>query len=179
MRCNPGVDPHTHRLISTGQEDSKFGFNIKNGQAMQAVKAALDAKSLKLVGIHCHLGSQLLDLSPFVEAVPVMVRFIKRIADETGASMSVLDIGGGLGVRYLEEHNPPRIEEFAKVVSGAVISAIEEFGIDKPTLIVEPGRSIVGEAGTTIYTVGAPKEVFIPEDPGSQELSARGRRAFG
>jgi len=166
LRCNPGVDPRTHRLISTGQEDSKFGLNIKNGQAMQAVKAALDAKSLKLVGIHCHLGSQLFDLSPFVEAVPVMVRFVKRIADETGASMSVLDIGGGLGVRYLEAHNPPGVDEFAKVVSGAVTGAVEEFGIDKPTLIVEPGRSIVGEAGTTIYTVGAPKEVFISEDPG-------------
>lgn len=166
LRCNPGVDPHTHRLISTGQEDSKFGFNIRNGQAMEAVRAALNAKALRLVGIHCHIGSQLLDLTPFAEAVPVMVEFIKRVKDETGASLRVLDIGGGLGVRYLEEHNPPAIEDFAKVVSSAAKDTIERFGIERPRLILEPGRSIVGEAGTTIYTIGAPKDVHIPEDPG-------------
>jgi len=166
IRCNPGVDPHTHSLISTGQEDSKFGFNIRNGQAMEAVKAALNAKGLRLVGVHCHVGSQLLDLMPFAEAVPVMMHFIKWVKDETGASLGVLDIGGGLGVRYLEEDNPPEIEDFAQVVSRAMKDAIEQLGIERPRLILEPGRSIVGEAGTTIYTIGAPKDVHIPEDPG-------------
>lgn len=168
LRCNPGVDPHTHRLIRTGQEDSKFGFNIKNGQAMEAVKSAVSAGNLNLVGIHCHVGSQLFDLTPFVEAVPVMVDFVKQMRDEAGVVVKVLDIGGGLGVRYLEEHNPPSIEAFAKVVSDAVKSAIASTGIDKPMLILEPGRSISGEAGTTIYTIGAPKEVHIPEDPGTK-----------
>ncbi|MCL5105757.1 MAG: diaminopimelate decarboxylase, partial [Armatimonadetes bacterium] len=168
IRCNPGVDPHTHRLIRTGQEDSKFGFNIRNGLAMRAVKTALGSKGLKLCGTHCHVGSQLLDTTTFEEAALVMTQFIGQIRDETQAVMGVLDMGGGVGVRYLESHNPPSIEEFAKVVSEAVISACAVAGIDKPKLIVEPGRSIPGEAGTTIYSVGAPKEVSIPEDPGTK-----------
>ncbi|MHB9037736.1 MAG: diaminopimelate decarboxylase [Armatimonadota bacterium] len=166
LRCNPGVDPHTHRLIRTGQEDSKFGFNIKNGKAMNAVKQALSSKGLKLSGVHCHVGSQLFDLAPFVEAAPVMVDFIKQIKAETGADIEILDIGGGLGARYLEEHNPPSIDEFAKTVSEAVVVACAVSGIEKPRLMLEPGRSVVGEAGTTLYTVGAPKEVSIPEEPG-------------
>jgi diaminopimelate decarboxylase len=168
LRCNPGVDPHTHRLIRTGQEDSKFGFNIKDGSAMKAVKQALGCKGIALRGIHCHVGSQLFDLSPFIDSAPIMVDFIKQIKSETGAAIDVLDIGGGLGVRYLEEHNPPSIDEFAKTLSKAVITACAASGVQKPKLILEPGRSIVGEAGTTIYSVGAPKEVDIPEDPGTR-----------
>ncbi len=172
IRCNPGVDPHTHRLIRTGQEDSKFGFNIRSGAAMEAVKSTLSLSGLRLAGLHCHVGSQLLDLQPFVEAAPVMAGFIKQIQDETGARVEVLDMGGGLGVRYLPEHDPPSIEEFAKVVSEAVICAAAAAGIDKPMLLVEPGRSIVGEAGTTIYTVGPIKEVTIPEEPGTRTYLA-------
>jgi len=168
VRCNPGVDPHTHRLISTGQEDSKFGFNIKDGSAMRAVKMALATKGLKLAGLHCHLGSQLFDLTPYTEAAPVMTRFMRQIRDETGEELGVLDLGGGLGVRYLEEHNPPSIATFAKTVSEAVIAAAGDAEIAKPTLIVEPGRSIVGEAGTTIYSIGPIKEVSIPEAPGKR-----------
>jgi len=172
LRCNPGVDPHTHRLISTGQEDSKFGFNIKDGSAMKAVKAAVDLKGVKLVGLHCHLGSQLFDLSPYQEAVPVMVGFIKQILDETGVKIGLLDLGGGLGVRYLEEHNPPSIAEFAKTVCEALIVASCAAGIEKPRLIIEPGRSIAGEAGTTIYTVGPIKTVNIAADPGKRTYLA-------
>ena len=168
LRCNPGVDPHTHRLIRTGQEDSKFGFNIKNGLAMKAVKAALQSKGVELCGLHCHVGSQLFDLAPFVEAAPVMANFIRQILDETGTEIEVLDLGGGLGVRYLEEHNPPSVEFFAKTVSEVLIVAVAEAGIKKPMLIIEPGRSIVGEAGTTIYSIGPVKTVSIPEDPGEK-----------
>ena len=168
LRCNPGVDPHTHRLIRTGQEDSKFGFNIKNGLAMKAVKAAIQSKGLQLCGLHCHAGSQLFDITPFVEAAPVMADFIRQILDETGTEVDVLDMGGGLGVRYLEEHNPPSVETFARTVSEAVIVAVAEAGIKKPMLILEPGRSIVGEAGTTIYSVGPVKTVSIAEDPGEK-----------
>jgi diaminopimelate decarboxylase len=168
IRCNPGVDPHTHRLIRTGQEDSKFGFNIKSGAAMEAVRAALGLRGLRPAGVHCHVGSQLFDLTPFIEAVPVMAEFMRQVSDETGVELEVLDMGGGLGVRYLADHNPPPIEEFAKTVGEAVICAVAEAGVSKPMLIVEPGRSIVGEAGTTIYTVGPIKEVSIPEDPGAR-----------
>lgn len=172
IRCNPGVDPHTHRLIRTGQEDSKFGFNIKSGAAMEAAKAALGLSGLRLAGVHCHVGSQLFDLAPFVEAAPVMAEFMRQVREEAGAELEVLDMGGGLGVRYLPEHSPPSIEEFAKTVSEAVICAVAEAGISKPMLIVEPGRSIVGEAGTTIYTVGPIKQVNIAEDPGTRTYLA-------
>ncbi len=168
LRCNPGVDPHTHRLISTGQEDSKFGFNMRDGSAMAAVRLALATKSLKLAGTHCHLGSQLLDLTPYVEAADRIMSFLRDVRDETGVVIGVTNIGGGLGVRYLEEHRPPTIAEFAKTVSQAMISAVEKAGIEKPRLMVEPGRSIVAEAGTTIYSIGPIKEVNLAEEPGKR-----------
>lgn len=172
IRCNPGVDPHTHRLIRTGQEDSKFGFNIRSGAAMEAARTALGLPNLRLAGVHCHVGSQLFDLTPHAEAAPVMVGFMRQVRDETGAQLEVLDMGGGLGARYLPEHNPPSIEEFARTVSGAVSEAVREAGISKPTLLVEPGRSVVGEAGTTLYTVGPIKEVNIAEEPGRRTYLA-------
>jgi len=172
LRCNPGVDPRTHRLISTGQEDSKFGFNIKDGSAMEAVRKALSLPGLNLVGVHCHLGSQLLDPTPYVEAAGVMAAFIRRIADETGCVVEVLDMGGGAGVRYVEEHHPPSIAQFAKTVCEAVIAATAEAGVAKPRLMVEPGRSIVGEAGTTLYSVGPIKEVSIAGPPGKRTYLA-------
>ncbi len=129
LRCNPGVDPHTHRLISTGQQDSKFGFNIKDGSAMEAARKALGLPGLNLVGVHCHVGSQLLDPTPFVEAAGVMAELIKQIADETGCVIKLLDMGGGTGVRYTAEDHPPTIPEFAKIVSEAVIVAAAEAGI--------------------------------------------------
>jgi diaminopimelate decarboxylase len=165
LRCNPGVDPHTHRLISTGQEDSKFGFNIRNGSAMEAVKKTMSLPGLNLAGLHCHVGSQLLDPTPYVEAAQVMAKLIRQVSDETGAAVGVLNMGGGVGVRYIEEHDPVTVEEFAKIVSEAVIVASAEVGIPKPKLMVEPGRSIVGEAGTTIYSVGPIKEVSILQAP--------------
>lgn len=172
LRCNPGVDPRTHRLISTGQEDSKFGFNIKDGSAMEAVRKALSLPGLSLVGVHCHLGSQLLDPTPFVEAADVMTSFIRQIADETGCVVKVLDMGGGAGVRYVEEHHPLTIAEFAKIVSEAVVVAAAKAGIAKPKLMVEPGRSIVGEAGTTLYSIGPIKEVSIAGPPGKRTYLA-------
>jgi len=172
LRCNPGVDPHTHRLISTGQQDSKFGFNIKDGAAMEAVRKAIGLRGLNLVGIHCHLGSQLLDPTPFVEAARVMTNLVRQIADETGCVIGLLDMGGGAGVRYVEEHDPPTIPELARIVSEAVIVAAAEAGIGKPKLMVEPGRSISGEAGTTLYSIGPIKEVGIAEPPGTRTYLA-------
>lgn len=172
LRCNPGVDPHTHRLISTGQEDSKFGFNIRNGSAMEAIKRTISLPGLNLVGLHCHVGSQLLDPTPYVEAAQVMATLIRRVSDETGCVIGLLDMGGGVGVRYLEEHNPPTIEQFAKILSEAVIVAAAEAGIPKPKLMVEPGRSIVGEAGTTIYSIGPIKECGIADPPGTRTYLA-------
>lgn len=169
IRVAPGVDPHTHRLIRTGQEDTKFGFNIKSGDALAAIKEALEAApALELRGIHCHIGSQLLDAQTHLQAVDVMVGFIREIADQTGWTAQELDVGGGLGIRYVESNEPPCIDQFAQTVVGALNTALEKHAVPAPALLLEPGRSIVGEAGTTLYTVGAIKTVPIPEAPGER-----------
>jgi diaminopimelate decarboxylase len=172
LRLTPGIDPHTHKLIRTGQADTKFGLNIKDGSAMKGVKAALAAPNVNLNGIHCHVGSQLLDTEAHEQAVAIMVAFMKEILDQTGYVVEQLNLGGGLGIRYIESHNPPTIEEFAERVIGAVRRELQRFGLKAPRLIQEPGRSIVGEAGTTLYSVGTIKEVSIAEDPGSRTYLA-------
>ena len=163
IRCNPGVDPHTHSMIATGQEDSKFGFNIKSGDAMLAIKKIISKNNLNLIGLHSHLGSQLLEENPFEECAPIMAGFFEKIYKETGLELQVLDLGGGLGVRYLEEHNPKPIEEFTKMITDNVKKAFSDKGLKFPKLILEPGRSIVGEAGTTLYTCGEPKVCHLKE----------------
>jgi len=169
LRVAPGVDPHTHRLIRTGQEDTKFGFNLKSGDALNAIKEALEAApALDLRGIHCHIGSQLLDAGTHIEAIDVMVSFIKSVQESTGWTTKELDIGGGLGIRYLSSQNPPPFDVFAEKVTSALKAAINKYEIPEPVLFQEPGRSIVGEAGTTLYTVGAIKTVPIPEEPGER-----------
>ncbi|MBQ0105588.1 MAG: alanine racemase, partial [Armatimonadetes bacterium] len=138
IRCNPGVDPHTHSMISTGQEDSKFGFNIKNGDAIKAINNIMDSSNLNLIGLHSHLGSQLLEENPFEECAPIMADFFDKVIKETGADLKVLDLGGGLGVRYLEEHNPKPIEEFTKMIAENVKKAFSAKGLKLPKLILEP-----------------------------------------
>ncbi|MCL6519412.1 MAG: diaminopimelate decarboxylase [Armatimonadetes bacterium] len=166
FRVTPGVDPHTHRLISTGQEDTKFGFNIKSGAAMDAVRKALDYPGIELRGIHCHVGSQLLDTEAHTAAIDVMVEFAKEILDETGFLIEDIDTGGGLGIRYVEGQNPPTIDQFANAVVSALKRSLDKHCFPKPRLIQEPGRSIVGTAGITLYHVGAVKKVPIPQKPG-------------
>ncbi len=166
FRVTPGVDPHTHRLISTGQEDTKFGFNIKSGAAMNAVRKALDYPGIDLRGIHCHVGSQLLDTEAHTAAIDVMVGFAREILDETGYLIEDLDTGGGLGIRYVEGQNPPTIDQFADAIVNALMHALDKYGFTKPRLIQEPGRSIAGTAGITLYHVGAVKKVPVPQKPG-------------
>lgn len=169
IRVAPGVDPHTHRLIRTGQEDTKFGFNIKSGDALAAIQEALEAApALDLRGIHCHIGSQLLDSTTHVQAIDVMVAFLAEISKKTGWQAAELDLGGGLGIRYIEQHEPPCIDQFAETVVAALKEALAKHSVPAPTLLLEPGRSIVGEAGITLYTVGAIKTVPIPEAPGER-----------
>ena len=167
FRLTPGVDPHTHRLISTGQEDTKFGINIKNGEAMGTVRRALDCTGVRLRGIHCHVGSQLLDLDAHTGAIPIMVGFAKQVYDETGIVTEKISTGGGLGIRYVDGQVPPTIDAFADTLVSTFLAAIKQFGLpNRPKLIQEPGRSIVGPAGTTLYTVGTVKRVSIVDDPG-------------
>ncbi len=168
IRVAPGVDPHTHRLIRTGQEDTKFGFNLRSGDALTAIKMALNSNRIQLHGLHCHIGSQLLDSNTHVEAIEVMVSFLRDVSEQTGWQAEELDIGGGLGIRYLESHNPPSVEEFAEALISAFKKSCEKHKVKLPALLLEPGRWIVGEAGTTLYTVGAIKTVPIPEEPGKR-----------
>jgi diaminopimelate decarboxylase len=168
IRCTPGIDPHTHRLIRTGQEDTKFGLSVKDGSALEAARRIVASNRLTLVGFHSHLGSNLMDATSHVEAMDVMARFVAEAQKELGVTIEQLDMGGGLGVRYLPEHAPMSVEAFAARVVTALTEALDKYGAGRPRLELEPGRSIVAEAGTTLYTVGAVKEVNIPEDPGKR-----------
>lgn len=172
IRCTPGIDPHTHKRIKTGQEDSKFGLGVKNGQALDAVKIALNTPGIVFKGIHCHIGSQLLHLYSYQEAVKVMVDFMARIREETGANVEILNVGGGLGIRYLPEHKPPSIEEMAEHIVETLLHRLHKHRLEPPTLGLEPGRSIIGEAGTTLYRVGPVKDVYIRKAPGRRTYVA-------
>jgi diaminopimelate decarboxylase len=159
LRVAPGVQADTHTHIQTGKVDTKFGLAIVGGAAKEAVAKALGAPNLRFRGIHCHIGSQIFDLEPFREAAEMMVDFAAELRDELGHTVAELDLGGGLGVRYLPEDEPPSLEEYAEAVTGAVRDRCEKHGLPLPILLQEPGRSLVGEAGTTLYTVGVVKEI--------------------
>ena len=159
LRLSPGIDAHTFKAVVTGTVDSKFGTAIATGQAMEIVKYALSLKNLDFAGIHCHIGSQIFETEPFCDAMKIMLGFVKEIRDETGVVVRELNIGGGPGVQY--DENDPKID-FDVFFSGlaSVYDALcKEYGIEKPTLLMEPGRSIVADAGITLYTVGTHKTI--------------------
>jgi diaminopimelate decarboxylase len=158
LRVNPAIGAKTHHYIQTGQVDSKFGFAI-GSQAHSAAALAAQLPGLELVGLHCHIGSQIMELKPFELAAVAMVNLLARIQGEWGLSLTELDLGGGLGIRYLPGDIPPSIEAYVVALTGAVKAACQAGGIALPLLVLEPGRSIVGEAGTTLYRVGTSKEV--------------------
>ncbi|MEE0929719.1 MAG: diaminopimelate decarboxylase [Acutalibacteraceae bacterium] len=159
MRIKPGIDAHTHNFIMTGQIDSKFGFALETGEAMKAVKKALEFENVELTELHCHIGSQIFDIDPFVSAAEVMMDFIGDIKKQTGHVVSELNLGGGFGIMYTKEDNPTAYDNYMNAVSKAVISKAKEYDIPVPYIYIEPGRSIVGEAGITLYTVGGRKEI--------------------
>jgi diaminopimelate decarboxylase len=168
IRCTPGIDPHTHRRIRTGQEDTKFGLSVRSGDALEAAHRISAAPSLELKGIHCHIGSNLMDATSHVEALDVMTQFLAAVQKELGRELEELNVGGGLGVRYLEEQQPTSVADFARSLVGALTAGLDSAGAGRPRLGLEPGRSIVAEAGTTLYRVGAVKRVQIPEEPGER-----------
>lgn len=159
MRSNPGVEAHTFECLKTGMLDSKFGFPIETGDAMRAVKKILSKKNLAFMGIHQHIGSQILDPEPFNIAAGRAMDFIASIKRETGADVKELDLGGGLPVRYNSEHPLPAPRLFANAVCSAVKAGCKEHGLVRPRLMIEPGRSIVGMACVTLYTVGPVKNI--------------------
>ena len=159
FRIKPGIDAHTHDFVKTGQIDSKFGFALETGEAFEAVKEAVNCKNVKLYGLHCHIGSQIFDIEPFEEAAKVMLAFIAKIKNELGYEIEGLNLGGGFGIKYLEENDPAPFEVYLERVSGVVRAACERLGVELPTMFIEPGRSIAAPAGITLYTVGARKEI--------------------
>lgn len=159
FRIKPGVDAHTHDFIRTGQIDSKFGFAIENGEAIAAAKAAAAAEQIELVGVHCHIGSQIFELDPFILAAKIMVEFMAQVREETGLTLSELNLGGGFGIKYLESDSPREYDAFMDAVSAQIHASCTELGLEQPAVFIEPGRSIVGPAGLTLYTVGAIKEI--------------------
>ncbi|MBQ9043234.1 MAG: diaminopimelate decarboxylase [Eggerthellaceae bacterium] len=157
MRITPGVEADTHEYIKTGCEDSKFGFTMLDDFAFKCVGDVLGTPNVDLVGFHCHIGSQIFALHSFVEAVQVMAKFVARVRDEYGLYVEDLDMGGGLGIAYLADDKPSSIAEFAECTANAVMEASLEYGLPLPRLLVEPGRSLVANAGVTLYTVGVMK----------------------
>ena len=159
MRIKPGVDAHTHDFIRTGQIDSKFGFALETGEAMEAVKEALSCKNLDLFELHCHIGSQIFDIDPFVTAAQIMMELIYQIKIQTGHIIRELNLGGGFGIHYTKQDAPTEYDNYMRHVSGVVKGKAAEYGLPVPFVYIEPGRSIVGEAGITLYTVGAVKKI--------------------
>jgi diaminopimelate decarboxylase len=159
IRVTPGVVADTHEYIQTAAEDSKFGFGLRDGRALAAVKEALALKGLDLKGLHMHIGSQIFALNSYAKAIEVIVHFMEEIRATTGCTVSELDTGGGLGIAYGVPDEPSTIKDFGKVIVDDIKEHCEQHGLPVPHILVEPGRSIVANAGVTLYTVGTIKRI--------------------
>ncbi len=173
LRVTPGIEPHTHKAIQTGGVDSKFGFGLLGPSAEQAVGTALNATGLRLRGLHCHIGSQIFELEPFLLAAHAVIAFAAEMRGR-GFVLEELNLGGGLGIRYLADDETPAPAAYVEALAGVVNDLIARYHMAAPTLFVEPGRSIVGNAGVTLYTAGAIKSVpgvrtFVSVDGGMSE----------
>lgn len=160
FRITPGIDAHTHKYIRTGQIDSKFGFALINGDFYKAVEKVKQYKNIELVGIHAHIGSQIFEIKPFLDEVEIMLKLLKEVNENNDdINLTEVDLGGGIGVYYTEEDKPKTISEFCEAIINKADEVCEELNIKRPTLLIEPGRSLVANAGSTIYTVGSIKEI--------------------
>ena len=159
FRIKPGIDAHTHNFIRTGQIDSKFGFALETGEAFEAVKEAIALPHIDLVGLHCHIGSQIFDIDPFVCAAEVMLHFIGKIKKELGFEVKELNLGGGFGIKYTEEDVTVAYDKYMEKVSEKVKEVCAEENIALPFILIEPGRSVIAPAGITLYTVGGIKHI--------------------
>ncbi|GAV22326.1 diaminopimelate decarboxylase [Carboxydothermus pertinax] len=159
LRISPGIEAHTHEYIKTGQIDSKFGFPIETGQAIDAVIRALELENIELKGFHCHIGSQIFELDSFAHTVEVMTEFMAEVYKNTGFMTQELDLGGGLGIYYTAGDNPPAVDALAEVIFNTLENQCQKLGLKVPRVVVEPGRSIAGPAGSTLYTIGAIKDI--------------------
>ncbi|MFE4115459.1 diaminopimelate decarboxylase [Priestia sp. YIM B13448] len=159
LRLTPGIEAHTHDYILTGQEDSKFGFDLQNGQADEAVRLVQDSKGLELLGIHCHIGSQIFETTGFIMATQKLFAKMKEWKQRIEFVPQVLNLGGGFGIRYTEEDQPIPVSQYVEVIIEEVKKQSKQLEVEIPEIWIEPGRSLVGDAGTTLYSIGSRKHV--------------------
>lgn len=159
IRLTPGIEAHTHDYILTGNEDSKFGFDLNKGQATQAIKRLKEMPSLHLKGIHCHIGSQIFETDGFIMAIEKIFSALDTWRKEEEFKCSVLNLGGGFGIRYTEEDEPLPLENYVNALIDEVEKQTAQYSMEFPEIWIEPGRSIVGDAAVTLYTIGSMKEI--------------------
>lgn len=159
FRVKPGVDCHTHEYIKTGQIDSKFGVALETGEALEIHRDAAKLPHVRVEGVHCHIGSQIFEVEPFCEAVRRMMGLMAQLRDRLGMQTSILNLGGGFGIGYTAEDDPPALAVYMRRVAETVWQEAARLGLPLPCLAFEPGRAIVGNAGVTLYTVGSVKVI--------------------
>jgi len=163
LRLNPGVEAHTHEYIATAHEDVKFGFSVSSGAAWDALLAVVKHESLQLLGVHCHIGSQIFAVDAFKASALRLIEFLARYKSEFGNELESLNIGGGVGIAYTESDQPMNAKEFLANVKEAINSESARAGITTPKISIEPGRALIGPSMVTLYTVGTTKEVQLKD----------------
>ncbi len=158
LRLSPSVDAHTHGYTTTGILDVKFGFSIETGDSTVAIRQAISAKNLDLKGIHFHLGSPIFELEPYSEAIDSVLEYLAPFVKE-GLDLREFSPGGGFAIGYVRSEPPPLISDYAEIITSMVKNKCNDLNLDQPTLVIEPGRSIVGRAGVALYSVGVIKEI--------------------
>lgn len=158
LRITPGIECHTHEYIQTGQTDSKFGFDLTQiDEAIDLIKE--EYKNLNLIGLHAHIGSQIFEKQVYYDEIDVLFKEIKRIKDKHSIILTTLNLGGGLGIKYTEDDTPISVYEIAETIIESIKTNSKKYEIEEPVIYIEPGRSIAGTAGVTIYTAGSSKQV--------------------
>lgn len=158
LRITPGIECHTHEYIQTGHLDSKFGFDLTQiDEAIELIKN--EYKNLKLHGLHAHIGSQIFETSIYPDEIEIMAREISRIEKKFDLKLNEINIGGGLGVKYTDKDLPPSTFEISELIINKLEKVVKEYGIESPTIFLEPGRSVISTSGVTLYTVGSSKQV--------------------
>ncbi|MBS8264755.1 diaminopimelate decarboxylase [Mesobacillus boroniphilus] len=159
LRVTPGIEAHTHDYILTGQEDSKFGFDLQNGQADSAMKICLDDKNIEVLGLHCHIGSQIFETTGFILAAQKIFEKLHQWKKDLSYESTVLNLGGGFGIRYTDEDDPIPAAQYVEEIIAEVKKQASHYSMKMPEIWIEPGRSLVGDAGTTLYRIGSRKDV--------------------
>jgi diaminopimelate decarboxylase len=178
VRLTVGVEAHTHEFISTAHEDQKFGLSVASGAAMAAVRRVFATDNLRLVGLHSHIGSQILDVAGFELAAHRVIGLLRDVVAEFGvdktSQLEIVDLGGGLGIAYLPHDDPPPVQDLAAKLGAIVRNESAALGLPAPRLVVEPGRAIAGPGTITVYQVGTVKDVAVSQAANRRYVSVDG-----